>query len=202
MQTVTQPTESMSTQPPCGPSCDAPRLRPYCHCQACGETGVPLGIESGYCAACIAFEAAEHAEQRVDNLWTPVEALLLAGFDQAIPRCRLLKSFRDHAASGAFAHRCLCTACTYARLFDWPMPNLALTHWLDQRAERVLCGPDQRLVNKVAKVGDVTCPACRYDLFFVANQPGEPTDGVRQLLASWKTSYADVLAAAANWGPL
>jgi hypothetical protein len=41
-----------SLLPPCGPG---PFKHgdgaPYCHCQSCGETGIPL-CDHGYCAAC------------------------------------------------------------------------------------------------------------------------------------------------------
>ena len=159
---------------------------------------MPVGVESGLCAACIAFEAAEYAEQRVDNIWTPEEAAQVAESDRAIPRCRYLKSFRDHAASGAFAHRCLCAACTYARLLNWPVPSLTLKHWVDRRAERALCGP-HRSFNEASKIAAVTCPACRYEMLWAVDQPGEPTEGSAQLLRAWRISRSDVLCAVASW---
>lgn len=38
-------------QPACEPGCFR-NERPYCHCQACGETGVLLSAADGYCGAC------------------------------------------------------------------------------------------------------------------------------------------------------
>jgi hypothetical protein len=38
----------------CPPGCSATG-KPYCHCQSCGETGVPLN-EDGYCHGCSCIE--------------------------------------------------------------------------------------------------------------------------------------------------
>lgn len=38
---------------PCAAACRADGRVPYCHCQACGETGVAVTVAEGYCLACI-----------------------------------------------------------------------------------------------------------------------------------------------------
>lgn len=57
--------------------------------------------------------ATEHQD---DIGWTPVERLILAGFDQAHSKAELLMCFREHVVGNP---DCLCTACVYARLFNW-----------------------------------------------------------------------------------
>lgn len=53
-QTVTLRDDTVWCTPDaCAAGCDN-HDRPYCHCQACGETGVGLTKVEGYCALCMA----------------------------------------------------------------------------------------------------------------------------------------------------
>ena len=47
---------------PCKARCHSGRLPlGWCHCQACGETGVPLSVDDGECAKCIEKNAREQS---------------------------------------------------------------------------------------------------------------------------------------------
>ena len=54
------------------------------------------------------------------STWTPEEVDKLGVLDREIAKPDLLTAFREHVAAGAFREGCVCTACTYARIFNWP----------------------------------------------------------------------------------